>query len=78
MSRTSYIIAQRIHMCDMPQKQWVIYTCIYVPWMILCVLQPVPRKMRLEMVIGMQNEILNGIMKLFFEVSFQLKNWKQT
>ena len=30
------------------------------------VLQPVPWKMRLEMVIGMQNEILIGIMKLLF------------
>ena len=29
--------------------------------------------MRLEMVIGMQNEILIGIMKLFFWVSFHLK-----
>jgi len=28
--------------------------------------QPVPWKMRLEMVIGMQNEILIGVMKLFF------------
>jgi len=37
----------------------------------LNLLQPVPWKMRLEMVIGMQNEMLIGIKKLPFYVSFQ-------
>jgi len=37
-------------------------------------IQPVPWKMRLEMVIiGTQNEILIGIMKILFSVSFHLK-----
>jgi len=36
------------------------------------VVQPIPWKMRLEMVIGMQIEILNGIKKLPFYGSFQI------
>jgi len=32
----------------------------------MLMLQPVPWQMRLEIVIGMQNEILSRIMKLFF------------
>ena len=32
----------------------------------------------LEMVIGMQNEILIGIKKLLFYVSFQIFKWKET
>ena len=40
-------------------------------------LQPVPWKMRLEMVVGMQNEILNGTKKLPFYVSFQIYKWKE-
>jgi len=40
--------------------------------------QPVPWKMKLEMVIGMQIEILNGIMKLPFYGSFQIFNRKET
>ena len=35
--------------------------------------QRVPWKTRLEMVVGMQIEILTGIMKLLFQVSFHLK-----
>jgi len=42
------------------------------------VLQPVPLKMRLDMVIGMQNEILIGIKKLPFYVSFQTFKGKET
>jgi len=42
------------------------------------VIQPVPWKMRLGMVIGMQNEILIGIKKLPFYVSFQIFKWKET
>jgi len=41
-------------------------------------LQPVPWKMRLGMVIGMQNEILIGIKKLPIYVSFQIFKWKET
>ena len=41
-------------------------------------LQPVPWKMRLEMVIGMQIEILIGIKKLPFYGFFQIFNWKET
>jgi len=40
--------------------------------------QPVPWKMRLEIVIGMQIEILNGIMKLPFYGSFQNFKRKET
>jgi len=40
--------------------------------------QPVPWKLRLEMVIGMQNEILIGIMKLLFYATFHLKIEKGT
>jgi len=36
-------------------------------------LQPIPWKMRFEMVIGMQIEILKKIMKLLCWVSFRLK-----
>jgi len=41
-------------------------------------LQPVPWKMRLEMVIGMQNQILIGIKNLPFYVSFQIFKWNET
>ena len=41
-------------------------------------IQPVPWKMRLEMVIGMQNEILIGIKKLPFYKSFQIFKGKET
>jgi len=41
-------------------------------------IRPIPWKMRLEMVIGMQNEILIGIMKLPFYVFFQIFKWKET
>ena len=40
--------------------------------------QPVPWKMRLEMVIGMQIEILKGITKLQFYGSFQFFLRKET
>jgi hypothetical protein len=40
--------------------------------------QPVPWKMTLEMVIGMQNEILIGIKKLLFYISFQIFKGKET
>jgi len=43
-----------------------------VSWSPILMLQPVVEKMRLEMVIGMQNEILIGIKKLLFCVSFQI------
>jgi len=43
-----------------------------------CALQPVPWKMKLEMVIGMQIEILNGIMKLPFHGSFHIFKRKET
>jgi len=36
--------------------------------------QPVPKRMRLEMVIRMQNEIQVGIKKLLFWFSFQFSN----
>ena len=35
-------------------------------------IQPVPWKMRLRMLVGMKNEILNGIKKLPFYGSFQI------
>ena len=41
-------------------------------------MQPVLLKMKLEMVIGMQIEILNGIKKLPFDGSFQNFTWKKT
>jgi len=50
-------------------------------WRASCVDSTIKKKTedeRLEMVIGMQNEILIGIMKLLFEVSFHLKFWKET
>ena len=42
------------------------------------VVQPVPKKMRLEMVIGMQNETQIGIRKLSFQVFLQKIKWKET
>jgi len=41
-------------------------------------IQPVPWKVRLEMVIGMQIKILNRIMTLLFYGSFQIFKWKET
>jgi len=43
-----------------------------------CIVQPVPLKMRLGMVIGMQDEILIAIKKLPLYVSFQIFKWKET
>jgi len=40
----------------------------------VCLLQPVPEKMRLEMVIGMQTEILDGLPRSLFERLI----WKET
>jgi len=40
--------------------------------------QPVPKRMRLEMVIRMQNEIQVGIKKLLFWFSFQIFKLKET
>jgi len=39
--------------------------------------QPVPWKMRLQTVIGMQIKILNGIKKLPFYGSYQIFKWKE-
>ena len=41
-------------------------------------IQPVPWKIRLEMLIGMQNEILIGIKKVPCYVSFQIFKRKET
>jgi len=54
------------------EKQPVHLFSLELPCLLACLLQPVPWKMRLEMVIGMQIEILNGIMKLPFYGLFQI------
>jgi len=50
------------------------YACMYIN----VYEQPVPEKLRLEMVIAMQNKIQIGIKKLSSWVSFQNFEWKET
>ena len=58
LSTHGYLLAllQELSQCPLALKE------ITMPKQV----QPVSWKMRLEMVVGMQNEILIGIMKLFF------------
>jgi len=53
------------------------YTCMYTCMYIHMYEKPVPEKMRLEMVIAMQNKIQIGIKKISLWVSFQISNEKR-